>query len=59
MRKRRKNIEYPYPHKHVLLAHGAIASVSEDCTQETIDALNEMARIAYHMKIPEKTIKDI
>ncbi len=34
--------------KRIQLKYGT-ATVSEDCSQKTIDALNELAEIAYNM----------
>lgn len=47
-------MKYPYPHKHVRLVHGGMATVDKNCPQETIDALNALAEVVYHMEFPIK-----
>lgn len=33
---------------HVLLSHGAVASVDKNCSPETLKALDEMVKLAYN-----------
>lgn len=41
------------PQKAIGLCYGAVAHVDEDCSQETIDALNKMVEHVYNLK-PEE-----
>lgn len=48
-----------HSHKHVEVFPGAIANVSPDCDQETLDALSRVAEAAYNMNHKRPTAKII
>jgi hypothetical protein len=55
----KKKAKYPYSHKHIILPHGAIASVSLDCDEETIRALHALVEAAFKMDIKHPKIKPL